>query len=116
MRSPYADKDPIFWTAELESHFDDLHELQVDFSVDRDVSVEFAGSPRNRSKLVEHLATQGWEAMAGIGTEPHATVILVKTAAWSEESMLEAQAAMLNAAGAFECVFEGLCYHFEPEN
>ena len=54
--------------------------------------------------------------MQGVGIEPEATVLLVKSAVWTEDQLIETQTAMLDAAAQFECVFEGLCYHSEARN
>ena len=51
--------------------------------------------------------------MRGIGVEPEATVLLFKNGAWTEDQLIEAQTAMLDAATKFGCVYEGLCYHSE---
>ena len=103
------------WIGELLGHLDDLHRDGIDFSKVREVSVELAGSPEQRRGLIEHFQTQGWTSMRGIGVEPDATVFLLKSDAWTEDQLVEAQTAMLDAATQFECVFEGLCYHSEAE-
>ena len=113
MTSPYANRDRSTWTDELLGQIDDLQENGVDLAQEQDVSVEFAGSPDQRRSLVEYVETQGWTSMRGIGVEPEATVLIHKSGAWTEDQLIEVQAAMLDAATQFECVFEGLCYHSE---
>ena len=65
--------------------------------------------------MVGHFQTQGWTSMRGIGAEPDATVLILKSALWTDELLIEVQTAMLDAATRFGCVFEGLVYHSKAE-